>query len=105
VSLAKQARAVERDVFGALIGTVTGALACRLVLLAMDLNVYLLLALLGIGAWSGGFIAHLAGDRSDAATRSLRVWARQFRRVCLRVMLWLLGAAAVFGVLSVLTAS
>jgi len=105
MSLAKQARAVERDIFGALIGTLTGALACRLVLLAIDLNVYLLVGLLGIGAWSGGFIAHLAASRSQVAVESLRTWALQFRRVCLRVMLWLLGAAAVFGVLSVLTAS
>jgi len=105
MSLAKQARAVERDIFGALIGTLTGALACRLVLLAIDLNVYVLFALLGIGAWSGVFIAHLAASRSDVAVESLRTWALQFRRVCLRIMLWLLGAAAVFGVLSVLTAS
>ncbi len=105
MSLAKQARAVERDIFGALIGTLTGALACRLVLLAVDLNVYLLVALLGIGGWSGGFIAHLTANRSDVAIESLRTWALQFRRVCLRIMLWLLGAAAVFGVLSVLTAS
>jgi len=105
MSLAKQARAVERDIFGALIGTLAGALACRLVLLAVDLNVYLLVGLLGIGAWSGGFIAHLATNRSDVAIQSLQAWALQFRRVCLRIMLWLLGAAAVFGVLSVLTAS
>lgn len=105
MSLAKQARAAERDIFGALIGTLAGAMACRLVLLAFDLNVYILLCLLGVGAWSGGFIVHLCAARSDAAIRSLQAWALQFRRVCLRVMLWLIGAAAVFGVLSVLTAS
>jgi hypothetical protein len=72
MSLGKQARAVEHDIFGALIRTLAGVLACRLVLLAIQ---------------------------------ALQIWALRFRRVSLRIMLWLLGVADVFGVLSVLTAS
>jgi hypothetical protein len=96
---------VERDIFGALLGTLAGVLVCRLVLLLGDVSVFLLLLLLAVGAWSGGFIAHMGWSSSERAALSVRAWAQHFRRICLRAMLWLLGAAAVFGVLSVLTAS
>ncbi len=105
MSLATRARAVERDIFGALLGTLGGVLVCRLVLLLGDVNVFLLVLLLAIGAWSGGFIAHMGWSESERAVLSVQAWALHFRRICLRTMLWLLGAAAVFGVLSVLTAS
>ncbi len=105
MSLATRARAAERDIFGALLGTLAGVLVCRLVLLLGDVNVFLLLLLLAVGAWSGGFIAHMGWSESQQAVVSVQAWAQHFRRICLRVMLWLLGAAAVFGVLSVLTAS
>jgi hypothetical protein len=105
MTLATATRTVERNIFGALIGTLVGVLVCRLVLLAVEVNGFVLAVLLSIGAWSGGFVAHLFASRAETATESLRGWALFFRRVCLRIMLWLLGAAALFGVLSVLTAS
>jgi hypothetical protein len=105
MSLAEQSRVVERDIFGALVGTLLGVLVCRMALLVVDVHPFALIALLAVGAWSGGFVAHLGSSRSEMAVQSLQTWALQFRRYCLRIMLWLLGAAAVFGVLAVLTAS
>ncbi len=105
MSLQDQARVVERDIFGALIGTLSGVMVCRVALLAVEVNVFLLIALLAIGAWSGGFIAHAATSRSEAAIQSLRTWAIQFRRVCLRTMLWLFGAASVIAAYVLVTPS
>jgi hypothetical protein len=105
MSLAETSRMIERDIFGALVGILGGVLVSRFILLAVDLPILLLVAILAIGAWTGGFLAHLRAGESKRAVASLQAVASKFRQVCLRTMLWLLGAAAVFGVLSVLTAS
>jgi hypothetical protein len=105
MSLAQQARAVERDIFGALLGALAGVVICRLLLLATEINAFVLAALMFIGAWTGAFIAHVATNRTSAAIDSVRSLAFGFRSICLRAILWMLGAAAVLGVLSVLTGS
>ncbi len=58
-----------------------------------------------IGVWSGVFVAHLGVRDSLATMTSLRSLAARVRGICLRTILWLLGAAALLGVLSVLTSS
>ena len=105
MSLAKQARAVERDIFGALIGALIAVVISRLILLAADIGFQLLAAIVLIGVWSGAFVAHVATNRSATAMTSLRSFALAFQSVGLRIMLWLLGIAAVLGVLAVLTES
>jgi hypothetical protein len=105
VSLAKKARAIERDVFGALIGTLVAVVICRLVVLALDINLYVLMAAVFVGAWSGALVAHFGSNHSGSAMASMKSIADRYRAFCLRTMLWLLGAAAVLGVLSVLTGS
>jgi hypothetical protein len=104
-SLAKQARAVERDVFGALIGTLVAVVLSRLVVLAIDINLYVLMAVVFVGAWSGAFVVHFGSSHSGTALASMKSVADRYRAFCLRTMLWMLGAAAVLGVLSVLTGS
>ncbi len=105
MSLAKQARAIERDIFGALIGSLVAVVISRMILLAADLSFYALASMVLIGAWSGAFVAHLATNQSATAMTSLRSFALAFQSVGLRIMLWLLGIAAVLGVLAVLTES
>ena len=105
MSLAKQARAVERDIFGALIGALVAVALSRMILLAADLSFYALVSILLIGVWSGVFVAHVATNQSASAITSLRTFAITFQSVGLRIMLWLLGIAAVLGVLAVLTGS
>ena len=99
------ARIVEKNLFGALLGSLAGAAIARFILLAYDLVPLVLLALLGVGAWSGAFLAHYGSRSSDAVLSTFRTWNSRLRRVSLRAMLWLLGVAAVIGVLTVLTAS
>lgn len=103
--LAKKARAIERDVFGALIGTLVAVVFSRLVALGIDINLYVLMAAVFIGAWSGAFIVHFGSARSQSALASMKSVADRYRAFCLKTMLWMLGAAAVLGVLSVLTGS
>lgn len=105
MSLVEVSRMIERDVFGAILGALGGVLACRLGLLAVDIHLYVLLIIIALGAWTGAFLAHLRAGESKLAVSSLQTLALKFRQVCLRTMLWLLGAAAVFGVTSVLTES
>lgn len=105
MSLAKQARAAERDIFGALIGALFAVVISRLILLASDISFYGLAAIVLIGTWSGAFVPHIATNQSASAMTSLRTFALAFQSVGLRIMLWLLGIAAVLGVLAVLTES
>ncbi len=58
-----------------------------------------------IGAWSGIFLSHFSQQSDDALFDTLRAQTPRLRSLCLKVMLWLLGTAAVIGVLTVLTAS
>lgn len=105
MSLAQRARVVERSIFGALIGALVGLVLCRLAVFAIDVHLYGLVASLLIGAWSGIFISHFGLRRSLQTLQSMRVLAVGFRSICLRFILWLLGIAAVLGVLAVLTGS
>ncbi len=104
-TLAKRARVVERDVFGALIGALVGLTICRLSALVIDINPFALIAMLLIGSWSGAFVAHIGVRRSVEALDSMRSVASAIRAICLRTILWLLGIASVLGVLAVLTGS
>ena len=65
----------------------------------------MLAALLLIGAWSGVFLSHYSQRSDDALFDTLRSRTPLIRAFSLKVMLWLLGTAAVIGVLTVLTAS
>ncbi len=86
-------RIIERDMFGALLGTLVGVLVCRLLLLTVELPPPLLVLIIVLGSVTGAWLAHLRLGNLD------------LRQVGLRVMLWLIGAAAVLGVMSVLTAT
>ena len=52
------ARAIERDLFGALLGLLTSTLIARLLLLVFELPEVLLAGLLMLGAAGGAFVAH-----------------------------------------------
>jgi hypothetical protein len=99
------ARAVERDLFGALLGMLGTALVARVLLLAYEVPAIVLGALLLIGAAGGVFATHYGSRSADTVGASFRTWNTQLRRVSLKVMLWMLALAAVIGVVTVLTAS
>ncbi|MFK8115133.1 MAG: hypothetical protein AB8B91_23225 [Rubripirellula sp.] len=105
MSLAKQARVLERDLLGMLLGATAGVVLVRLALLVTDVNLYVFAPIILVAAWTGGFVAHLATNRTSEAMDSLRSLSIAFRSIGLRLMLWLLGGAAVLGVLAVLTES
>jgi hypothetical protein len=106
MDLVRISRMIERDIFWALVGTLLAVVVVRFLLLfAAGLNPWVLTALLLIGAWSGVFLSHYSQRSDDALFDSLRAQTPQLRSFCLKVMLWLLGTAAVIGVLTVLTAS
>ncbi|MCA9179699.1 MAG: hypothetical protein KDB14_34825 [Planctomycetales bacterium] len=99
------ARTVERNLFGALLGAVAASLLARLVLLVMHVPGIPLAALLIIGASAGAFVAQHRARESDPVTTRWLAWNAMLRRLSLKVMLWMVAAAAVIGVLTVLTAS
>lgn len=105
MNLTHISRVIERDLFWALLGTLMAVIWIRLILLVAILNPLHLIALLLIGAWSGAFLAHYSSRSDDAMFLALRSRTPQLRSMCLKAMLWLLGTAAVIGVLTVLTAS
>ena len=105
MDLARVSRMVERDFFWALVGSLLAVVVVRVVLLVMPVNTWILSALLLIGAWTGVFLSHYSQRSDDVLFDSIRSQTPLLRALCLKVMLWLLGAATVIGVLTVLTAS
>ena len=105
MNVSRISRIIERDFFGALLGMLLVVVLARFVLLIMEVSSWVLLAMLAIAAWSGAFLAHYSARSGDVMLDSLRSWTPQLRDICLKAMLWLLGTAAVIGVLTVLTAS
>lgn len=77
----------------------------RFILLVTVPNIFVLAALLLIGAWSGAFFSYYGVRSHDAIFSALRSRTPGLRAMTLKAMLWLLGTAAVIGVLTVLTAS
>ena len=104
-SLPQQARSIERDFFGALLGLLAGAVVARLLLMFVDINLFVLGAIVLISGWSAAMLFHFGAHRSASALASMQGVAERFRATCLKAVLWLLGIAAVLGVLSVLTGS
>ncbi len=105
MDLVRVSRMIERDIFWALVGALLAVVGVRLLLLVATLNPWILAALLLIGAWTGVFLSHYSQRSDDALLDSLRSKTPVLRAFSLKVMLWLLGTAAVIGVLTVLTAS
>lgn len=105
MDLVRVSRIIERDIFSALVGALLAVVVVRLLLLFVSFNPWVLAALLLIGAWSGVFLSHYSQRSDDALFDTLRSRTPLIRALCLKVMLWLLGTAAVIGVLTVLTAS
>jgi hypothetical protein len=105
MDLVRISRMLERDVFWALVGTLLAVVLVRFLLLFASLDLWILVALLLIGGWSGVFLSHYSQRSDDALFDSLRAQTPKLRSLCLKIMLWLLGTAAVIGVLTVLTAS
>jgi len=101
----ERARSIERDLFGGLVGILLGVLLVRVTMIAFSLNYFVLLILLGIGAWSGAFVVHCFANSTTTSFDWLTDRAGQIRKLLLRSMLWLLGTAAVIGALTALTAS
>ena len=99
------ARAIERDLFGALLGSLASTLIARFLLLAFELPVIILVGLLLLGAVAGAFAAHYGSRSSETVVVSFRTWNTRLRRVSLKVMLSMLVLAGVTGVATVLTAS
>lgn len=104
-SLPQQARSLERDFFGALLGLLAGAIVARLLLLFVDINLFVLGAIVLTSGWSAAMLFHFSSHRSATALASMQGMAERVRTACLKAVLWLLGIAAVLGVLSVLTGS
>lgn len=105
MDLVRVSRIIERDIFWALVGALLAVVIVRFMLLFFTFNPWVLAALLLIGAWSGVFLAHFNQRSDDAFIQTLRSKTPLIRALSLKVMLWLLGTAAVIGVLTVLTAS
>ena len=82
-----------------------GALAARFLLLAYGMVPIILGALLVIGAVGGAFVTHYASRSAESVLLSFTTWNTRLRKVSLKAMLWLLAAAALIGVMTVLTAS
>jgi hypothetical protein len=99
------ARAIERDLFGALLGLLASTLIARFLLLAFELPAIVLVGILLLGAAGGAFAAHYGSRSSETVVVSFRTWNTRLRRVSLKVMLWMLVLAGVIGVATVLTAS
>ena len=104
-SFSQLSRSIERDFFGSLVGLLLGAVISRFALLLYDINLYALLAIVLISGWSVATVFHFASNQSSTTIESVQTIADRIRATCLRVILWLLGSAAVLGVLSVLTGS
>ena len=98
-------RIIERDIFWALVGALLGVVVVRCLLLFVVVNPWILATLLLIGSWTGIFVSRYSQRSDDALFDSLRSRTPLLRSLCLKAMLWLLGTAAVIGVLTVLTAS
>ena len=98
-------REVEKYVFGGLIGVLVGALVGRLVTLGVPMTPSLLAALVASFGWGGVLVAHFRSQRSMIAFASIEQLAKGFRTLALRAVLWLLGAAAILGVITVLSGS
>lgn len=99
------ARAVERTLFGSLLGMVGTAAISRLVLLVSDLPTIVLIGLSAIGALIGGLFGLYAIQPAESLNSRLDHWHSWLRRIGLRAMLGLLGIAALLGVVTVLTGS
>ena len=100
-----RARAIERDLFGALLGSLASTLIARFLLLAFELPAIILVGVLLLGAAAGAFSAHYGSRSSETVVVSFRTWNTRLRQVSLKVMLWMLALAGVTGVATVLTAS
>ncbi len=105
MDLSRISRIIERGFFWALLGALTAVILIRLLLLVAELKPLHLTALLLIGAWSGVFLSRFSSRYDDAMFIALRSRTPRLRAMSLKAMLWLLGTAAVIGVLTVLTAS
>ncbi len=99
------ARAIERNLFGGMIGMLASTVIARLLLLAMEIPVFILGFLLLIGAATGAFVTHYGSRSAETVTAAFGSWNTRLRRVSLMVMLWMLALATVIGILTVLTAS
>jgi hypothetical protein len=105
MDLVRVSRLIERHFFWALVGALLAVVVVRFALLVMTVNPWIMAALLSIGAWTGIFLSHYSRRSDDALFDSLRSRTPFLRALSLKAMLWLLGTAAVLGVLTVLTAS
>ena len=99
------ARAVERDLFGGMLGMLASTIIARLLLLVLEVPEFILAALLLIGAVSGAFVTHYGSRSAETVVVAFGAWNTRLRRVSLMVMLWMLALATAIGILTVLTAS
>ena len=99
------ARAIERDLFGAMLGSLASTLIARFLILAFEMPEILLAVLLMVGAAGGAFAAHYGSRSSETVVVKFRTWNTRLRRISLKVMLCMLVLAGVTGVATVLTAS
>lgn len=99
------ARAIERNLFGGLLGALASTLVARLLLLAFEVPAIVLAVLLLLGAAVGMFAAHYGSRSPEAVASKFRIWNNYLRQVSLKVMLWMLVLAGLIGVVTVLTAS
>ena len=99
------ARAIERILFGALLGMLAATLVARGLLIVYQVPEIILIALLLVGSAAGAFATHYGSRSAETVVTSFRTWNTRLRRVSLKVMLLMLALAAVIGVLTVLTAS
>lgn len=99
------ARAIERTIFGALLGMVVSTGIIRFGLLVSDMPTIVLVGLSGIGATIGAILGLYGPAPADALNNRLDTWHAWLKRIGLRAMLGLLGVAALLGVVTVLTGS
>ena len=88
------ARAVARDLFGALLGVLASTAVARLLLLAYEVPEIILVVLLLVGAASGAFATHYGSRSAETVVVAFRTWNTRLRRISLKAMLWMLAPRA-----------
>ncbi len=102
MNLVETAREIERHIFSALLGVLFAVGAVRLLLLVTQIDTWGLIGILAGGAAAGGLVSYFSQPSHQAIFVWLQSYLPQLRAWCAKSIFWLLGTAAVIGVLTVL---
>lgn len=99
------ARAIERMIFGALLGMLATTALIRFILLIIDFPTIVLIGLSAIGVIIGSILGLYSTRPQQTMSGKLDRWHSWLGKIGLKAMLGLLGVAALLGVVTVLTGS